>query len=207
MTLVREFRAFHPLEVRAAADGGVKVGGYAAVFNEETNVADMFIEVLAPGAFTETLKRKAVKGATDDVIFVINHNSNMLLARTRSGTLQLAEDSKGLIMESVLDEVDPDAIRVVQKMKRGDLDKMSFAFRATKQEWAEVPDQLPRRSIIEAELFDVSVVTEPQYSGTDIGLRGLQDFKPELLPNPDIAIRAAQARLRMKAGLFARRSS
>ncbi|MDW4550876.1 HK97 family phage prohead protease [Defluviimonas sp. D31] len=163
----REIRLFaQPLELRAAApDAPVTVVGYAAVFNQATAIGDMFEEVIAPGAFTEALRRG------DDAAFLINHEG-LPLARTSSGTLKLAEDSRGLRIETDLDPADPDVARILPKMRRGDLTKMSFAFRATRQEW-EDRDPLPRRTILEVELFDVSIVTDPAYAGTEIGLRAM----------------------------------
>lgn len=203
----REYRAFRPVEVRAAEGDGVVVGGYAAVFGQSTRIGDYWEELIAPGAFGETLQRRGVKGAADDVIFVLNHNDNLLLARTRSGTLSLRQDDKGLYMETTLDPVDPDAIRVMQKMKRGDLDKMSFAFRATAEEWVERTGDIPLRTIKAVELFDVSVVTDPAYDGTDISLRNADAVLKARHPSQDIAARAAQARMRMKHGLRTRQLS
>lgn len=164
-----ETRAGIPAEVRAD-DAGIKVSGYAAVFNMETNIGDYFREIILPGAFRNAL------GETD-VPFLINH-SGLPLARTRSGTLILSEDTHGLRMETELDADDPDVLRIVPKMKRGDLDKMSFAFRAVKQRWDDTQTP-PLRTIEEVELYDVSIVTDPAYEGTEIGLRSLDDARKE----------------------------
>ncbi|PWJ73836.1 hypothetical protein C7441_12519 [Pseudaminobacter salicylatoxidans] len=164
-----EKRGGIPAEIRAD-DTGVKVSGYAAVFNQEANIGGYFREVILPGAF-----RKAL-GSTD-VPFLINH-TGLPLARTRSGTLKLTEDSHGLKIETELDSGDPDVQRIVPKMKRGDLDKMSFAFRATVQRWDDTQDP-PLRTVEEVELFDVSVVTDPAYDGTSIALRSLDEARKE----------------------------
>jgi len=164
-----EKRGGIPAEVRAD-DTGVKVSGYAAVFNQEANIGGYFREVILPGAF-----RKAL--GSNDVPFLINH-TGLPLARTRSGTLKLTEDSHGLKIETELDSSDPDVQRIVPKMKRGDLDKMSFAFRATVQRWDDTQDP-PLRTVEEVELFDVSVVTDPAYDGTSIALRSLDEARKE----------------------------
>jgi hypothetical protein len=180
-----ETRGGAPAEVRSD-DEGVKVSGYAAVFNEETDIGGMFREVIAPGAFRSAIGR-------DDVVFVVNHDG-LPLARTRSGTLKLTEDERGLKVETVLDGNDPDVKAIVPKMKRGDLDKMSFAFRATKQEWDDTVDP-PRRTIREVELFDVSIVTTPAYAGTEIGLRALEGHRAAVNHS------SAARRVRMKMNL------
>jgi HK97 family phage prohead protease len=184
-------------ETRAAAapaevvqdDTGIRVAGYAAVFNQETDIGGYFREVIAPGAFRSAIGR-------DDVVFVINHEG-LPLARTRSGTLTLVEDSRGLRMETVLAADDPDVQAILPKMKRGDLDKMSFAFRAVKQEWDETVEP-PLRRILEVELFDVSIVTTPAYAGTEIGLRSLDEQRRTRNHS------AAAIRIRMKKNLAAR---
>ena len=168
-TMAREIRAQSvPAEIRAEADG-IRVSGYAAVFGEETAIGSYFREVIEAGAFSESLKRG------DDVVFLINHDG-LPLARTLSGTLTLSEDAHGLKMETFLRSDDPDVLRIVPKMERGDLNKMSFAFLPDVQEWDETQDP-PLRTIRQATLFDVSIVTTPAYGGTEIGLRSLDDAR------------------------------
>jgi HK97 family phage prohead protease len=183
-TMAHEIRSGLPAEFRA--EDAPRVSGYAAVFDEETNIGGMFRERIAPGAFRSAIGR-------DDVVFLVNH-AGLPLARTRSGTLTLREDKRGLHIESELDGEDPDVRAIVPKMRRGDLDKMSFAFRATKQEWDESGD-IPLRTIYEAELFDVSIVTEPAYGGTEIGLRARDAW----LANRRAAAAVIATRMRMQA--------
>lgn len=170
----REVRGGIPAEIRADSEG-VKVSGYAAVFDQAADIGGYFKEIIARGAFKEAIGR-------DDVVFLINHDG-LPLARTRSGTLTLKEDDKGLRIDTVLDAEDPDVKSITGKMKRGDLDKMSFAFRATKQEWDETTDP-PTRTITEAELFDVSIVTMPAYDGTSIALRSLDEARKDKGKHP-----------------------
>lgn len=183
----KEIRRGVPVEIREDDTGEIKVAGYAAVFGEETNIGGMFTESIQRGAFKDAIKR-------DDVVFLINHEG-LPLARTRSGTLKLAEDERGLYMEAMLDQSDPDVRSIVPKMKRGDLDKMSFAFRPVRQMWDD-STPIPRRVIQEAQLFDVSIVTTPAYDGTEIGLRSLQQFREQA------AKTQAARRLRMKAKMI-----
>lgn len=158
-----EIRSGIPVEIRAD-ENGLKVEGYAAVFGQETEIGGFFREVIEKGAFSEAIGR-------DDVVFLINHDG-LPLARTRSGTLRLSEDDHGLKIETMLDPEDPDVKSISGKMKRGDLDKMSFAFFPEVQEWDESGD-LPLRTIKRASLYDVSIVTTPAYDGTEIALRSL----------------------------------
>lgn len=186
--MTREIRAGIPAEIRAD-DAGVKVAGYAAVFGQETNIGGYFREVIEKGAFSEAIGR-------DDVVFLINHDG-LPLARTRSGTLKLAEDDHGLRIETTLDPEDPDVKSIVGKMKRGDLDKMSFAFVPEVQEWDESGD-LPLRTIKRAALYDVSIVTQPAYDGTEIGLRSLEAHRKA---NAKTGYSIRRARMRMNLAL------
>jgi len=185
--VAREIRPAKRIELRDQDNGMVRVSGYAAVFGEETNIAGMFTEVIEAGAFKNAIDRN------DDVVFLVNHDG-LPLARTRSGTLRLSQDDRGLYMETDLDPSDPDVRSILPKMRRGDLDKMSFAFIPTRQMWDD-RGEIPKRIVQDVELFDVSIVTTPAYEGTEIGLRSLEAHRK--------AQKKSQAarRLRMKGRL------
>lgn len=163
-----------PVEFRTASDGSVTVEGYAAVFDQETNIGGMFREVIRAGAFRNALQRG------DDVTFLINHGG-LPLARTRSGTLTLEEDSHGLKVRTELDTSDPDVARIIPKMRRGDLDKMSFAFTVAEggQNWRHAADGLDLREVLDTHLYDVSIVTDPAFDGTSIALRSRDAAKEQ----------------------------
>lgn len=150
------------LTIRAAGTK-VSISGHAAVFNQDADIAGLFLEQIMPGAFSRAIRE-------DDVPLLLNHDGLPLARSTAgSGTLRLSEDRIGLRIDTELDAADPDVMRAVPKMKRGDLNKMSFAFRALREEWDERPDT-PIRTLLELQLFDVSIVTRPAYEGTDVGL-------------------------------------
>lgn len=149
-------------------NGVIRISGHAAVFDQEVMIAGVFREVIRRGAFTQAIGR-------DDVSLLIEHQG-LPLARTRSGTLRLSEDARGLFIESELASDDLDVQRIVPKMRRGDLDKMSFSFQAVRQQWDE-STKVPLRILEEVRLHDVSLVTMPAYSGTDVALRSLEDTR------------------------------
>ena len=183
----KEFRVnAQPFELRAD-DDAIRVSGYAAVFGEEADIGGYFTEVIERGAFANAIERG------DDVVFLVNHDG-LPLARTRSGTLRLSEDERGLYMETELDGNDPDVRAIVPKMKRGDLDKMSFAFVPERQEWDESGDK-PKRIIRDVRLHDVAIVTTPAYDGTEIGLRSLEQHRAK--PHDGRAKRLMSMRLRL----------
>jgi hypothetical protein len=163
----REMRAFPlQIEVRDVESGVGTIAGHAAVFNSETVIADTFREVVRPGAFTKTLGEHA------DVRALQNHDHNLVLGRTKSGTLRVGQDETGLAIEGDLPDTTY-ARDLAVVMRRGDVDQMSFWFRKIKDRWSEERDKLPLRELLEVELLDVSVVTFPYYPATDASLRGL----------------------------------
>ena len=154
------------LECRAG-DAGKMIGGYAAVFNSQTDIGGYFKEVIAPGAF-----RDALKG---DVRALIDHNSGRVIGRTTAGTLRLAEDASGLAVEIDLPDT-TDAQDLAKLIERGDISGMSFGFEVTKQTWDETGD-VPVRTIEAVNLFEVSVVAFPAYPDTTIAMRSLDEAR------------------------------
>ena len=154
--------AYTTLELREAGEGNVFTG-YAALFDSPSEPMP-FTEYVRRGAFSKTLNDGA------DVRLLIDHEG-VPLARTRSGTLLLQEDDRGLRVEATLDPMNPDAQRVMSAMRRGDLSQMSFAFRTIKDNFSA--DGMVRE-LREVQLFDVSVVTYPAYEDTIAELRRAQ---------------------------------
>lgn len=161
------------IEVRAEG-GEVSVRGHAAVFDTPTMIGPPgvgFEEVIAPGAFRKTLADGA------DVRLLFNHNPDLVLARTKSGTLRLHEDKRGLAVDARLapTSVGRDLAVLIE---RGDVSQMSFGFRVVKDRWENVRREdgssVERRTVLEAQLFDVSSVTYPAYDETDLALREAQ---------------------------------
>lgn len=165
-----EVRSTRGIEVRADGEGDeMRLVGHAAVFNEWTTIGSWFQERIDPGAFDQTLKDGA------DVRLLFNHNPDTILARTANETLALDTDKKGLTYDGLLNADDPQAVSIHAKIARGDVDQSSFAFRVIREEWEDSDGdgkELPKRTILEAQLFDVSPVTYPAYEGTDVGVRG-----------------------------------
>ena len=151
--------AYSNLEVRAENEGRTIVG-YAAVWDSPSEYMG-FTEFVKRGAFSKTLNDGA------DVRLLIDHEG-VPLARSKSGTLALEEDERGLRVEAELDPMNPDAARIMSAMKRGDLSQMSFAFRTIKDNWNT---DRSVRELREVQLFDVSVVTFPAYEQTVAELR------------------------------------
>jgi HK97 family phage prohead protease len=129
-----------------------------------------------------------------DVRFLINHDSNLVLARTKSGTLELSEDERGLrIYARVAPYSYAEDLRIA--IERGDVDQMSFAFTTEQDSWSKTEDgeNLRRVSRVK-DLFDVSVVTYPAYPETKTevlqravarGLLATESSPAEVVPADD----------------------
>ena len=153
-------------ELRAGPTGdGMSFTGYAAVFNSDSEPLP-FIERIAQGAFKKSLKsRQPIK-------MYMNHDSSMLLASTRSRTLRLEEDSKGLLVNADLPDTTVGRDLSVL-MQRGDVDSMSFGFSvpAGGDSWS---DDGMTRELRQVRLHEVSVVTGfPAYKATSASVRSL----------------------------------
>lgn len=159
-----------PVEHRADADGKMTVAGYAAVFGQEADIGGWFTEVVARGAFANTLR-------TADVRAYFDHDTGRVLGRLSAGTLRCWEDDKGLRVEIDLPDTS-DGRDVKALIERGDVSGMSFGFTVVRQEWDETVDP-PKRTILEVELREVSIVSEPAYDGTSIALRSLDAARKE----------------------------
>lgn len=156
------------VEVRSESEKRTLVG-YAAVFNSDADIGGYWVERIAPGAFTETIK--------GDIRALVGHDSSKIIGRTKSGTLRLSEDAKGLFVEiDVPDTTVGNDLWVL--VDRGDISGMSFGFRATKDTWDETVDP-PVRTIQALELFEVSAVVFPAYDDTTIGKRSLDAARAE----------------------------
>lgn len=142
------------------ADGGISFRGYASVFNRPYDVAGVFTEQIAPGAFRRSINnaRTAKRDDVPKIHLLVNHDeSSIPLAALHSGTMDLREDDRGLYVEAELDPTSPWAQSVASAIRRGDMDEMSFAFRALKDSWDETGD-VPLRTVQELKLYEVSVV-------------------------------------------------
>ncbi|CDL82329.1 HK97 family phage prohead protease [Xenorhabdus szentirmaii] len=150
--------------------------GYVIKWNSRSHVLwDEFIEQFVPNAFNASLATGA------DIRALYEHDPMNLLGRTTSGTLQLAEDATGLRFELT----PPDTQLghdVLTLVARGDIQGMSFGFRAIKDQWDT--SQTPYiRTVLEAELREITITSLPAYleSGVEIAKRSLNAAKPCLV--------------------------
>jgi HK97 family phage prohead protease len=153
------------LEIRAH---GRRLEGYAALFDTEARIGS-FRETIRAGAFSKSLDEKR------DVLALVDHDPSRVLARTRSGTLRLTQDARGLGFS--LDLPDTQAGRdVLALAERGDLGGMSFGFQVPPggDVWTG-----EARELVSVDLFEVSVVQAfPAYDGTTVDARARVPVAP-----------------------------
>lgn len=152
------------LERRAAIElrvAGRRLEGYAALFNTEARIAD-FVETIAPGAFAASL------AGAGDILALVDHDQTRVLGRTRTGTLALREDARGLAFKIDLPETTA-ARDVLALAERGDLGGASFGFKVPPggDRWTG-----KRRELRTVNLMEISVVSAwPAYEGTSVAAR------------------------------------
>lgn len=177
------------LRVENAEADGMRFTGYAAVFNSDSEPLP-FIERIMPGAFKRSLKSR------NEVKLFKNHNMDEVLASTRSKTLRLTEDSKGLLAEATLPDTTAGRDLAVL-MKRGDVHAMSFGFSvpAKGDSWSE--DGMTRQ-LKEIRLHEVSIVTGfPAYEATSATVRSLDILATRTNVDADAL---ADAMVKLEAG-------
>lgn len=163
--------------LRSAPDGEFHFRGHAAVFDSASEDLGGFTEYVARGAFKNALDRHP------DVRALFNHDPNYVLGRTKSRTLDLREDPRGL--HYYVKAPDVSYVRDLRTlMRRGDVDQSSFAFTVERDRWAEQDGKVTRTILEVRDLYDVSVVTTPAYPEADASARTF-DAEPEITGEPD----------------------
>lgn len=159
--------------------GELHFRGHAAVFDSASEDLGGFTEYVARGAFKRALDRHP------DVRALFNHDSNYVLGRTKSRTLDLREDPRGL--HYYVKAPDTAWVRDLRaSMLRGDIDQSSFAFTVERDRWQEQDGKVTRTILEVRDLYDVSIVTQPAYPEADASARDnqLSADEPDALPEP-----------------------
>lgn len=155
------------LEVRSngtLTGRGKTLSGYCAVFNSEAVLGD-FTEVIRQGAFAKSL------ATGSNIRALSNHDANALVGTTRSGTLQLREDAKGLAFELALPDTSHGRDLAVL-VERGDVAGCSFGFRVAPggDRWEQRGKQMVRE-LLDVELVEITLTGNPAYTDTSVAMR------------------------------------
>lgn len=147
-----------------AANDDLFIEGYFSVFNSEYPLWEGASEIVKPGAFTNSV--------SGDVRALINHDSSLVLGRTKAGTLALRQDERGLWGSIRINRDDVDAMNLYARVQRGDVDQCSFGFDIKRETFVDLGDGKCRWEIEEVDpLYEVSVCTFPAYTETSVNAR------------------------------------
>ncbi|EOA3906082.1 HK97 family phage prohead protease [Bacillus cytotoxicus] len=165
-----EIREANEEEGKRTISGAIKYNTESAEMRDWWG--DTFVEEIAEGAFDESLKVR-------DVVGLWSHDTSQVLGNTKSNTLRIEDDKKELRFELDIPNttVGNDAWELI---KRGDVDGVSFGMKVIKDKWSSEEREngkLYKRSILNAELYEISPVAFPAYPANEVNVRSLDDFK------------------------------
>lgn len=151
-------------EFQTREDGGeLTIEGYFAVFNSNYEIWEGASESIDPGAFDSSI--------SGDIRALTNHDTTLVLGRTKANTLELKTDSHGLWGRVRINPNDSEAMNTYERVKRGDVDQCSIGFLIRSQETDFREDGSIHWTITDVELFEVSVCTFPAYEETSVSAR------------------------------------
>lgn len=153
-----------PQTFETREDGDLRViEGYFAVFDSVYQIADGMSESINRHAFDKTI--------SGDIRCLINHDTTLVLGRTKAHTLELRVDEHGLWGKALINPNDTDAMNLWARVQRGDVDGCSIGFEIVKESTETRNDGSIHWEIQEMNLFEVSACTFPAYTETDIKAR------------------------------------
>ncbi|WIV10538.1 HK97 family phage prohead protease [Proteiniborus sp. MB09-C3] len=167
------YLSIEKLETRKTEDDKMTISGYVVQFNKRSKVMWDFVEVVAKGAFRESLKNNVIKA-------LWNHDSNLVLGSTKNSTLRLLEDDFGLRFELDLPNTNwgRDAW---ESVRRGDVDGVSFGFFVIEDNWEYLKDEdLYQRTLLNVDLFEISPTPFPAYGDSQVSCRSFEEFKTSI---------------------------
>ncbi len=184
-----------PVEFRESDEGGTVTGTAAVV--EKTTDLGWFEERIEKGAFSDVMK--------DDVRALKNHDPNLVLARTKSKTLELGLSKKGDLTYSYKTPDRTHAKDLENEIRTGDVDQSSFAFAIKEEKWTWADQRSDGgkkdlRTIIKfSRLYDVSPVTYPAYESTDVSVakRSFDQNTKEEIPEKGKSINHYKRKLKL----------
>ncbi len=142
------------------------ISGYFAVFDGIYEIGPMMSESIGRTAFDNTLG--------GDIRALTNHDTTLVLGRTKAHTLELRVDEHGLWGDITINPNDQDAMNLYERVKRGDVDQCSFGFDIVSEDTEFRDDGSIHWTITEVDLGEVSVCTYPAYKETNVSARSAQ---------------------------------
>ena len=165
-------------EIRSNEENSRKISGLAIPAESRSELLyGEFYETISKDALTEDLINE------HDVKLYLNHDSSQgTFARSKfgKGSLRLFVTDRGIEFETELPNT-ASGDELLEGIRRGDYDALSFAFAPDKEEWEENEDGTYNRTIRSIAFLDeISILScAPAYEATEVKLRSLEDFKEE----------------------------
>lgn len=150
-------------ETREDGTNEPHICGYFASFDDIYEIAPGMTESIKPGAFSRTL--------SGDIRALVNHDTTLVLGRTKAHTLELKEDEHGLWGDVTINRNDVDAMNLYERVRRGDVDQCSFGFEIVSEETDLRDDGSVHWTLTDVNLYEVSACTFPAYKETNISAR------------------------------------
>jgi HK97 family phage prohead protease len=161
----RDFKSNFNVTRQAETSDELIIEGYFVIFESETELFKGSYEIISRGAFDNTLN--------NDIRALWNHNSQYVLGRNKTNTLEIRVDEKGLYAIVKLPNTQY-ARDLYELIDRGDVDQASFGFNIVDEQLEELANGEYRWRINEIDLHELSVVTFPAYENTSISARTKQ---------------------------------
>ena len=140
------------------------IEGYFIRFNEETELWPGAFEEVSPNCIDESLKN-------NDIRALFNHDTGIVLGRTSNNTLELKKDDIGLFGRVKINPNDKQAMDILARIERGDINACSFGFNIIDEEIQNRDDGTVKFILKKIDLHEVSPVTFPAYPTTSIQAR------------------------------------
>jgi phage head maturation protease len=153
-----------PVQDSNMTKGGPMISGHASVFNVPVDLG-YFTETVKPGAFKRTI-------VEDDIRALFNHNPDYVLGRNTAGTLDLRE--------------------VQVSIKRKDITQASIGFYARGYTLRKDDQGVWYRDLTDIMLYDVSPVTFPAFTATDMNVRSAQQIAATFRERPPEDLKPAE---------------
>ena len=163
-------------EIRSVDVESRKVTGLAIPVNSRSELLyGEFYETILPEAINEDVI------LNNDIKLYMNHDASQgTYARSKNGegSLKLSITERGLEFETELADT-VFAKQLLEGIRRGDYDAISFAFVPNEQDWEENEDGTYNRSIRSISFIDeISILScAPAYEATEVNIRSLEDYK------------------------------
>ena len=165
-------------EIRSTEENSRKISGLAIPAESRSELLyGEFYETISKDALTEDLIN------SHDVKLYVNHDAGQgTFARSKfgKGSLHLFVTDRGIEFETELPNTAYGDM-LLEGIRRGDFDALSFAFAPEDEEWKDNGDGTYDRTIRSIAFLDeISILScAPAYEATEVKLRSLESFKEE----------------------------